>query len=274
MLSFEATARTIELFGARIHYNEAGDGPALFGFHGGGPGGNGWDNTKRSLEALAKHFRVILMDLPGYGRSQHVEALEGENRDHLQARVIGAFMDKQGIERAHFYGTSMSGGPVICYAHAHPERVLKLVLKTPPAGENILTPTPPDGIMAITDLYADPTREKMERMMRLFVPKPGMLTQELVDDRFNSMQLQLALAPPRRAPVGIADIRSLMPGLTMPVLVLWGHQDRMVPIDGALTALALIPDVQIHIWGGGTGHFIEFEHTKDFEELVIAFLLK
>ena len=53
MLNFEDTSRSVELFGASIHYNEAGDGPVLFGFHGGGPGGNGWDNTKRSIDMLS-----------------------------------------------------------------------------------------------------------------------------------------------------------------------------------------------------------------------------
>ena len=66
----------------------------------------------------------------------------------------------------------------------------------------------------------------------------------------------------------------LLRRLTMPVLVLWGHQDRMVPLDHALLALAVIPDVQVHIWGGGTGHFIEFEHPEDFNQQVLWFLTK
>lgn len=274
MLSFESTARSVELFGASIHYNEAGDGPVLFGFHGGGPGGNAWDNTKRSIEALSKHFRVILMDLPGFSRSQHVEALEGEKREQLQARVILAFMDKLGIDKAHFYGTSMSGGPVIYFAHQHPERVLKLVLKSPPTGPNLLTMTPPDGIMALGVLAAEPTRENTEKMMRLFIPKPGLLTEALIEDRFAAVQRQVSLAPPKRAAVEGVNILEILPRLTMPVLVLWGHQDRMVPIDGALLALALIPDVRLHVWGGGTGHFIEFEHTQEFEDQVLSFLTR
>jgi pimeloyl-ACP methyl ester carboxylesterase len=58
----------------------------------------------------------------------------------------------------------------------------------------------------------------------------------------------------------------------MPVLVLWGHQDRMVPLDGALTVLALIPDVRVVLWGGGSGHFVEFEHAEEWCRMVLDFL--
>jgi pimeloyl-ACP methyl ester carboxylesterase len=211
MLNFDATTREIQIDGVRIHYNEAGRGPVLFAFHGGGPGANAWDNTKWNLEALARHFRVILMDLPGYGRSHHVEALENESIEAMHARVIGAFMDKLAIDRAHFYGTSMSAGSVIVFTHAHPERVLRVVLKTPSTGANILSPTPPDGIMALLAFRDEPTRANMERVMRLFISKPGLLTKQMVDDRFDSAIAARALPPPKRPTAGFGDIRSLLP---------------------------------------------------------------
>lgn len=274
MLDFAATSRSIEIEGSLIHYNDVGQGEILFTFHGGGPGANAWDNTKWNLEALAQRFRVILMDLPGYGGSHHVEALDDESLESMHARVIGAFMDKLAIHRAHFYGTSMSAGSVIVFAHKHPDRVSRIVLKTPSVGPNLLSPTPPDGIMALLAFAEDPTRANMDRMMRLFVPKPGLLTEQMIEDRFNSAIAARGFPPPKKATTGFGDFRSLLPGLTSPILVLWGHQDRMVPLEGALTVLALIPNVQIHLWGGGTGHFIEFEHTEDFNELVIGFISK
>ena len=56
-------------------------------------------------------------------------------------------------------------------------------------------------------------------------------------------------------------VSPLINKLKAPVLVVWGHQDRVVPWEGALSALAGIPDVRIHIWGGGTGQ-------PDFQLLV------
>jgi 4,5:9,10-diseco-3-hydroxy-5,9,17-trioxoandrosta-1(10),2-diene-4-oate hydrolase len=273
MLTFEETTRTIDLDGVQVHYNEAGTGPALLCFHGGGPGANAWDNTKWNIDALSRDFRVILMDLPGYGASHNIDALEGEAHDEMYTRIMLRFMDALGIDRAHFYGTSMSGGPVLTLAHAHPERVLKLVLKSPAGmGPNLFATTPPDGIVALGNFAAEPTRENMLRMMQLFVPGPGLLTDDMVDRRFASAMAARQMAPPRVRPGAMSDIRSKLSSLQMPVLVLWAHQDHMVPIDGMLTALAEIPQVRIHLWGGGSGHFIEFEHPDEFNELMAVFL--
>src|SRR5581483_4186464 len=63
------TEHYAESYNHKIHYNDVGQGPVLFCFHGGGPGSNAWDNSKHNLDALAEHFRCIVMDMPGYGYS-------------------------------------------------------------------------------------------------------------------------------------------------------------------------------------------------------------
>jgi pimeloyl-ACP methyl ester carboxylesterase len=274
MIGFKETTRDVVVDGVRLHYNECGEGPVLLCFHGGGPGANAWDNTRWNIEAISKRFRVILMDLPGYGGSQHIEPLEGESLEATYSRAIRAFMDALSIEKANFYGTSMSASIVVYFAVQSPDRVIRLVLKTPSAGPNILTVTPPDGIEALYDFRDAPAREKMDRIMRLFVPKPGLLTQEMIDARYASAEQARKHPRPTRELGPYEDLLPLLRRLSMPVLVFWGHQDRMVPLDGALMALAVIPDVQVHIWGSGTGHFIEFEHTEDFNHQVLWFLTK
>lgn len=51
----------------RVHYHDAGEGPVLLMLHGGGPGASGWSNFKQNLPVLTSHFRVLLMDQPGFG---------------------------------------------------------------------------------------------------------------------------------------------------------------------------------------------------------------
>lgn len=275
MISFEESTRTVQVGGLEVHYNEAGSGPAFLGFHGGGPGANGWDNTKWNIDALAREHHVMLVDLPGYGGSAPMEALEGESQDEMYARFLLSFLDAVGLEKAALYGTSMSAAPVVRFAHQHPERVTKVILKSPGTvgfGYNILSVSPPDGIMSLTAFRDEPTRENMARMMHLFVPKPGLVTDEMIDARFQSALQAMAMPQPKMRPGGMADVRPLLPELKMPVLVFWGHQDRMVPLDGALTVLALIPDVRIVLWGGGTGHFVEFEHADEWSRYVLDFL--
>lgn len=273
-ISYEESDRYTQVAGASMHSNEAGKGPALLCFHGGGPGANAWDNTRRNLDALAAHFSVVLLDLPGYGRSEQIDALPGETQDRMLARALLAFMDERNIERAHFYGTSMSASPIVRFCLDHPQRVNRLVMKSPGlAAPNLLTPTPPDGIVALGTFNADPTRENMAAMMRLFVPRTEALTEDMIESRFQSAIRTREASRPVNAPLPSAPLYAELGELQPRTLVLWGHQDHMVPIDGALLALALIPDVRVHLWGGRTGHFIEWEHTEEWNRLVIDFLL-
>ncbi len=78
--------------------------------------------------------------------------------------------------------------------------------------------------------------------------------------------------PAKQRPAELADIRAVLPKLTIPTLVIWGRQDRMVAMDGVLAALALIPNVEAHLWGGDTGHFVEQRHAEAFNRVVIPFL--
>ena len=68
-LTRENTSRFVQAGEVRVHYHEAGDGPVLLCIHGGAPGAFGWGNFGRNLPALARHFRTLVVDLPGYGLS-------------------------------------------------------------------------------------------------------------------------------------------------------------------------------------------------------------
>lgn len=270
-VGYEESNRFAVVNGVRLHYNEAGSGPVLFGFHGGGPGANAWDNTRHNLDALAQHFHVILMDLPGFGHSDKQAApREGESLDQFCARLVKEFMDQQGIDRAHLYGSSQSGPSTLRFGIEYPERIGKIVLQAAsPGGLNLFTPSPPDGIKALGAFQQEPTRENMERMMHLFIPRAELCTEELIEARFKAAMIPGHLEARGRRQAGNADLRPIIGRLKAPVLVVWGHQDRMVPMEGALTDLAYIPDVRVHIWGGGSGHFIAYEHADEFSRLVI-----
>ncbi len=75
-----------------LHYNEAGEGPVLVMLHGGGPGASSWSNFKQNLLPLSKHFRVLLVDQPGYGRSDKPEI--NEPFWTYSARAVRALLDE------------------------------------------------------------------------------------------------------------------------------------------------------------------------------------
>ena len=273
-ISYQESSSFADVNGIAIHYNEAGGGPVLFGFHGGGPGANAWDNTRHNIEGLSKHFRVILMDLPGYGYSDKRAApREGESLDQFYARLVMEFMNLQDIDRAHLYGSSHSGHAVLRFGLDYPSRIGKIILQaSSPGGPHPLSPTPTDGIKALGVFTNEPTRENMERVMHLFIPRDELCTDELIAARFDAAMVEGHLESRRQRSVGNEDLRATINQLRAPVLVLWGHQDHMVPLEDMLSSLGHIPDVRVHIWGGGTGHFVQYEHADEFNRLVIDFL--
>jgi pimeloyl-ACP methyl ester carboxylesterase len=272
--SKEETDRYQEVNGLKIHYNEAGQGPALFCFHGGGPGSNAWDNSKHNLDALAEHFQCIVMDMPGYGGSDKSVKIGDTPLDFFCAKLIRDFMDIKGIERAHLYGSSQFSNTCMRFGIEYPDRVGKLIIQASGVGRsNFFTPTPPEGIKALAVVAENPTRENVAMMMHLFIPKNELCTEEMIEARFQAALIPGHLAGRREmAASKNSDLSRDISKLKAPVLVVWGHQDRMVPWEGALGALAQVPDVRIHIWGGGTGHFVEYEKAEEFNRLVIGFL--
>ncbi len=69
MTSNTMTERTVRVHGKDILVAEAGAGAPVVLLHGGGPGASGVSNYSRNIDALAEHFRVLVPDMPGYGRS-------------------------------------------------------------------------------------------------------------------------------------------------------------------------------------------------------------
>jgi 4,5:9,10-diseco-3-hydroxy-5,9,17-trioxoandrosta-1(10),2-diene-4-oate hydrolase len=268
-LTKEATNRTVTVGGLEINYYDAGSGPVLLCTHGGGPGANAWDNTKYSLAELARDFRVILMDLPGFGGSQKHVSRGGVPVDVFLARLQRDFLDELGVSTASVYGSSAFSAAALRFGLADPERTEKLIIQAyspVPEGE----PTP--GLLSLQAFAKDPSLAHMWRMCEMFVPDERLRTPEFVQARFEAATVPGHLESRREFPMsGNSDLRDALPGLAAPVLILWGACDNMVPVEGVLDGLSLIPDVRAHVWGG-TGHFVVYEHPGEFARLVADFL--
>ncbi|MDP3174944.1 MAG: alpha/beta fold hydrolase, partial [Phenylobacterium sp.] len=107
-LTAEGTSRFVQAGDVRIHYHEAGEGPLLIAIHGGAPGAFGWGNFGRNMEALSKHFRTLIVDLPGYGQSDKPPIQGGQYG--FYAKIFMAMFDALGIDKAHVVGLATGGG--------------------------------------------------------------------------------------------------------------------------------------------------------------------
>ncbi len=109
----------------QLHYNEAGTGEVVIMLHGGGCGATGWSNYSRNFEEfVAAGYRVILMDCPGFGKSDPIVVTEARNE--VNATAIKGLMDALGIKKAHLIGNSMGGASALSFCLRYPDQVDRL----------------------------------------------------------------------------------------------------------------------------------------------------
>jgi 4,5:9,10-diseco-3-hydroxy-5,9,17-trioxoandrosta-1(10),2-diene-4-oate hydrolase len=281
-LTFESTLRFAEVDvdgPLKLHYHEAGSpsSPTAVLLHGGGPGASSWTNFARNIGVLAQHFHVLAVDQPGYGHSDK-RAEHGQFNRYAATALKGLF-DQLGIERAPLVGNSLGGGTAVRFALDYPDRAGRLVLMGPGGlSVNLFSPDPTEGVKRLNKFAMAPTRKNLEAFLRVMVYDKNLITPELVDQRFAlaSTPESLAATIAMGKSFAGADFEAGMMWrevyrLRQPVLLIWGREDRVNPLDGALVALKTIPRVQLHVFGQ-CGHWAQVEKFDEFNKLTIDFL--
>jgi pimeloyl-ACP methyl ester carboxylesterase len=266
------------LEGRRLHYVDTGgaDKPALVFIHG---LGGLWQNWLLNIPPFMDTHRVVAMDLPGFGGSE----LPAE-RISIQgyAQAVDALLDELGIERASVVGNSMGGFVGAELALAFGTRVERLVLVSA-AGLSI----------------EHQRREPLLSIARATTPFNGWLMQERREEfvrrpRLRRAALQTIVRYPERlsAPLtweqlagtgkpGFVDaldalmsysFRERLSEIDMPVLIVWGANDMLVPVGDAHRFERLIgANARKEIFDD-TGHVPMMERPTRFNELLQGFL--
>jgi 4,5:9,10-diseco-3-hydroxy-5,9,17-trioxoandrosta-1(10),2-diene-4-oate hydrolase len=278
------TSRFADAAGMRLHYHEAGaagpDAPAVVLLHGGGPGASGRSNFGRNLPVFAEHFRTLLVDQPGFGQSDRPPVTG--NYFTFAADALAGLLKTLGIDRVHLLGNSLGGGTAVRFALNYPDHAGRLVLMAPGGlSLNVFSPDPTEGIKRLSRFAAPPgpTREKMAAFLRIMVHDQRLVTDELIDERFAAARDPAALAALAALGASFFDPATAEDGLLWRdahrlrnhVLLIWGREDRINPLDGALLALKQIRRAQLHVFGG-CGHWAQLEKFNEFNRLAISFL--
>ena len=172
MTTTNLTERTVTVDGKPIFVAETGSGPAVVMLHGGGPGASGVSNYSRNIDALAEHFRVIVPDMPGYGRS--VKGVDQDDPFGYLADMIRGLLDELGVDTAHLIGNSYGGAAALRLALDTPHRVGKLVLMGP-GGIGTTRGVPTAGLKSLLSYYGGdgPSRDKLETFIRTYLVYDG-----------------------------------------------------------------------------------------------------
>ena len=279
-ITFESTSRMVEAGNITLHLNELGDGPPLVLLHGSGPGATSWSNFKQNLPALSQHFRILAVDQPGFGGSDKPPFTREESIFQVTSRALAGLFDELGIGKAHILGNSLGGANALRFAIDHPERVDRMVLMGPGgAAVNIFSPPLSEGFKSLRTFFAadNPNRDQLEAFIRILVFDQDLVTEELIDERYAAAVEPDQLDGARRAQQSMLNVPEsdqlwrYLHKIRHPILMTWGRDDRVLPLDMAIFAMRRLPDARLHVFPR-CGHWAQVEHQREFDRLTIDFL--
>lgn len=279
MTSTELAEQTVVVDGQPIFYAEIGTGMPVVLLHGGGPGASGVTNYARNINALARRFRVIVPDMPGYGRS--TKTLDQSDPFGSLADSIRGLLDQLGVEAAHLVGNSYGGAAALRLALDTPDRVAKLVLMGP-GGIGTTRALPTAGLKSLLSYYGGdgPSREKLANFIRTYlVYESDSVPDALIDLRYEaSIDPEVVASPPLRRPSGLRTLWRMdltrdarLRHLQTPTLVLWGRDDKVNRPAGGPMLLNMMPNAEL-VMTSHTGHWLQWERAELFNDLVHEFL--
>jgi pimeloyl-ACP methyl ester carboxylesterase len=253
----------VQVAGHRVHYLAEGPaaGPVVVLVHGLGGHSEQWLNLSAYL--VKAGYRVYIPDLPGYGRSE--KPADFSYSVHDEAEAVVGFFDALGLKQVDLGGWSMGGGIVQHVAFRHPERVRRLMLfasigikQAPTFDVRLFTPSTP---------------AELAQLNALLMPNPPKAPDFVARDLLRISQerawvIQRALDSMRS---GQDATDSLLPQLKMPVLIVWGDVDRIIPLNQGETMHKLVPQSELDVITG-CGHLAPVQCSAQIGPKVVEFL--
>jgi pimeloyl-ACP methyl ester carboxylesterase len=248
-----------------VAMDERGDGEPLALIHGVGANRRVWH---RVIEGLASDARVIAIDIPGFGDSPPPGP--GFAMDEVANRVAAALLARTGGP-FHLIGHSLGGAVALKLASSHASGVRSLVLVAP-AGFAPRSPAlartlgfASAGFLAARRVIGAPLSESP-------VARRALLWGAVADGgRLPANDARLMIAASGQATrirqaietVVALDLRSILEELAVPVGLLWGERDRVVPVATARQLLAVRPEAPVEVIAGA-GHVPQLERPDEF----------
>lgn len=262
--------------GARVRYAVAGDGPAVVLVHGlGACLACWWEN----IGPLSRHFRVYALDMPAHGES---EPLPGVDHDAVKsARFLTHFLDAVSAPRASLVGNSAGGLVTAMCAVHYPERVERLVLvdsvglgrpvswflriaSLPLVGKLLHLRALPSYDVVIKELFYRPRTFDEALASELLRSRNSHSTRSVVVQIIQSGINLLGVRREMRILDRLAQVKA-------PTLIVWGREDRILPVSHAHEAARALPQARVEVFPE-CGHWPQMEKAEQFNRLMVEFL--
>jgi pimeloyl-ACP methyl ester carboxylesterase len=273
-MTAQLESKFVTVDGVRLHYQEVGSGHPLVCMHGAGPGASAESNFKLNAGPFSEKFRVILFDMPQYGKSDKIVLTQP--RLKYNAELLHGFLAKLGIERTHIVGNSMGGQVALKFGLDFPAALDRVVVIGSGAVTPIFAPHPVEGVKMIARYYkgAGPSREKLRDLLSTIVYDSSFLTEEIFEERYKaSVDPEVVeLFGKRQGELPRETLAADLGKLKAKLLVVWGMDDRFGALDVGLQMTRIVPGAQMHIFSQ-CGHWAQIEHAAAFNRVVTDFLL-
>ncbi|WP_121258549.1 alpha/beta fold hydrolase [Nocardioides ferulae] len=280
MTGHQHEVQYLTVHGHRRAYVKVGQGPVLLLLHGLGCDHTTWEPV---IDTLARRYTVIAPDLLGHGRSAKPRA------DYSVGGYANGMRDLLtvlGVDKVTVVGHSFGGGVAMQFAYQFPERTERLVL----VGSGGLGPEVSPAIRAVTTpgfhqlmglLTLPGVRHLGKAGMRALAATPWKHTRDLdeVAEIFDSFKDPYARAAIRHVVSAVVDWRGQIVTMAdrayltqeMPMAVVWGRDDTVIPVRHANNAARLAPNARIEVIPNA-GHFPHKDHPHRFAKILHEFI--
>ena len=262
------TTHDVTVDGLKLRVTETGRGPALLLVHGLSASHGNWEYT---MPAFADRWRVIAVDLPGHGESDKPDAPYTLDFHAGILRSLGRALD---VDEAVVVGNSLGGQIALELALTYPDFVRGLVLVAPAGGFGtavrplgwVLEPLAAPGLLRRLMPFTL-RRSFFEPSGPGFLARERALTQRLTGDDFPAY----ARAVTRSLAGALRADPHRLEDLVQPLLVIWGRDDRMVPLAQSRRFVDRVPHARLEVFDR-CGHVPMLECPAEFNRTLAEFL--
>ncbi|WP_438672258.1 alpha/beta fold hydrolase [Solihabitans fulvus] len=285
--------REVEVGGHRLHLRETPgpgpDAPTAVYVHGLGGSATNWTDLAAQL---ANTVNGVAVDLPGFGRSEPLPDYDFTLDSH--AEVVIALVTALGVGPVHLFGNSLGGAVAMKVAASRPDLVRTVTLVSPavpdlrPSLNRMSDPRVPLAMLPIVgasvrrQLAAMGPRERAEQMLRLCFAEPTRVPEHRIEEaarEYSERGTQPWAGPALgRSTLGLVrawlvprsrSLWTIAPQITMPALVVWGTQDRLVSVRKAPRTAQLLPRGRLLVLAR-TGHCAQIERPVSVARAVLG----
>jgi pimeloyl-ACP methyl ester carboxylesterase len=275
----EMRLETANVHGRSVSYAEAGEGPVLLLIHGIAGTSENW---REVVEPLAHHHTVIAPDLPGHGVS---EAGSGDYSIGALASGLRDLLLALGHERATLVGHSLGGGIAMQFAYQHPEMIERLVLVSSGGLGPEVSPVLRAAALPGAELFISLTAGAGQRLGSAFGRGLGAIGLRPNADIAEVARGYASLEDPARRAAFLATLRAVVGtggqrvsagdrlylAEAVPVLIVWGRRDSIIPVRHGEDAHGAIPGSWLEVFED-VGHMPQLEAAGRFTAALERFL--